>query len=226
MVLLEPVLRGQEAVVVLLEPVLRGQEAVVAMSEPIAAQQEALMVFVVHMLILHSKQLLRQWVSVKSEDNVPAFTGNSGIKAPLPNNPSTGDILSLFLTGEFFDILVEQKNLHAAQYKSNNPSLPPHSCAQEWFDTTRPKMKQFITLSLLMGIVVKPGISDYWRTSPPLKGSIFNSVMSRNRFQSSLQFLHFADNSQFDPNDADCDRLYKVRRAVDYLVNTVKTVYS
>ena len=95
-----------------------------------------------------------QWVSVDREPNVPAFTGNSGIKAPLPNNPSTGDILSLFLTDEFFDILVEQTNLYAAQYKRNNPNLPPHSRAHEWFDTARPEMKQFITLSLLMGILV------------------------------------------------------------------------
>ena len=86
-------------------------------------------------------------------------------------------------------------------------------------------MKQFVALSLLMGIVVKPEISDYWSTNPLLKGSIFNSVMSRNRFQSILQFLHFADNSQFDPNDPDRDRLYKVRPVVDYLVNKFKTVY-
>lgn len=165
-----------------------------------------------------------QWVSVDRESNVPAFTGNSGIKAPLPNNPSRGDILSLFLTDEFFHILVEQTNLYAAQHKRNNPNLPPHSRAHEWFDTTRPEMKQFIALSLLMGIVVKPGISDYWSTSPLLKGSIFNSVMSRNRFQSILQFLHFANNSQFDPNDPDRDRLYKVRPVVDYLVNKFKTV--
>lgn len=166
-----------------------------------------------------------QWVSVDRESNVPAFTGNSRIKAPLPNNPLTGDILSLFLTDEFFDILVEQTNLYAAQHKRNNPNLPPHSRAHEWFDTTRPEMKQLIALSLLMGIVVKPGISDYWSTSPLLKGSIFNSVMSRNRFQSILQFLHFANNSHFDPNDPDRDRLYKVRPVVDYLVNKFKTVY-
>lgn len=67
--------------------------------------------------------------------------------------------------------------------------------------------KQFVALSLLMGIVVKPEISDYWSTNPLLKGSIFNSVMSRNRFHSIIQFPHFAENSQFDPNDPDCDCL-------------------
>ena len=123
--------------------------------------------------------------------------------------------MSLFLTDEFCDILVEQTNLYAGQYKRNNPNLPPHSGANEWFDTTRAEIKQFVALSLPMGIVVKPEISNYWSTNPLLKGSIFNSVMSRNRFQSILQFLHLADNNQFDPNDPDRDRLYKVRPVAD-----------
>ena len=33
-----------------------------------------------HVLILHSKQLLKQWVSVNSEPDDPAFTGSLGIK--------------------------------------------------------------------------------------------------------------------------------------------------
>ena len=42
----------------------------------------------VDVLILHSKQLLKQWVSVNSEPDDPAFTGSLGIKVQLPNNPS------------------------------------------------------------------------------------------------------------------------------------------
>ena len=175
--------------------------------------------------IVQQAALEAQWLSVDREPNVPPFTGTPGIKVPLPNNPSTGDFLNLFLTDEIFDILVEQTNLYASQYKRNNPNLPPHSRANEWFDITRVEMKQFVALSLLMGIVRKPEIAQYWSTNPLLKGSIFNSVMPRNRFQSILQFLHFADNSQFDPNDPDRDRLYKVRPVVEYLVNKVRTVY-
>ena len=58
-----------------------------------------------------------------------------------------------------------------------------------------------------------------------LEGSVFNSVMPRNRYQTILQFLHFADNSQFDPNDPDRDRLYKVRPLVDHLVSKFKSTY-
>ena len=76
-----------------------------------------------------------------------------------------------------------------------------------------------------MGIVKKPELSDYWSTNALLKGSVFNSVMPRNRYQSILRFLHFADNSQFDPNDPDRDRLYKVRPLVDQLVSKFKSTY-
>lgn len=118
-----------------------------------------------------------QWLSVDTEPNDPPFTGTPGIKMPLPNNPTTHDFLNLFLTDEFFDILVEQTNLYATQYKRNNPNSPPHSRANEWFATTRAGMKQFFALSLLMEIVRKPKISNYCSTNPLLKGSIFNSVM-------------------------------------------------
>jgi len=74
-------------------------------------------------------------------------------------------------------------------------------------------------------VVLKPEISHYWSTNPFFKGSMFNSVTLQNRFQSILQFLPFADNSQFDPNDPDPDQLYKVRPVVEYLVNKFRTVF-
>ena len=58
-----------------------------------------------------------------------------------------------------------------------------------------------------------------------LKGSLFNSVIPRNRFQSILQFQHFADNSNNDRNAPNHDRLYKVGPVVKYLVSKFKSVY-
>ena len=175
---------------------------------------------------LSETELEAQWSSQDKQPNIPAFTASPGMKVPLPESPSTGDFLKLFLTDEFFDLLVEQTNLYATQYKNHNSgTLPPHSRANTWFQTTQGEMKQFIALCLLIGIVVKPQMANYWSINPLLKGSIFNSVMSRNRFQSILQFLHFADNSQYDANDPKRDRLYKVRPVVDYLVKKFKPVY-
>ena len=133
-----------------------------------------------------------QWTLNDRQPRILQFTARQGLQVQLPNNAGAGEYLSLFLTDEFFYLLVEQTNLYAAQYKASNPNLPPNSRANSWVETTRNEMKKFLALSFLLGVVRKPEVSDYWTTNPLLKGSIFNSVMPKNRFQSILQFLHFA----------------------------------
>ena len=127
-----------------------------------------------------------QWTSNDHEPTIPSFTANAGIQVQLPNEATVGDFLRLFLTNDFFDMLVTQTNMYAAQSRRNNSNLSANARANLWVETTRDEIKKFIALSLLMGIVKKPELSDYWSTNPLLKGSIFNSVMPRNRFQSIL----------------------------------------
>ena len=76
------------------------------------------------------------------------------------------------------------------------------------------------------GIVKKPEISQYWSTNAIIKSPYFNEVMSRNRFQAILEFLHFNDNSQYDVNDPHRDKLFKIRPVVEDLVQKFKTVYT
>ena len=40
-----------------------------------------------------------------------------------------------------------------------------------------------------------------------------------------LQFIHFADNSLYDPKDPNRDRLYKVHPIVEFMVNKFKSVF-
>ena len=87
-------------------------------------------------------------------------------------------------------------------------------------------MKKFIALYLLTGIIQKPEIGQYWSTNPIIRTPFFNEVMARNCFQSILEFLHFNDNSGYQPNDPQRDRLYKIRPVVEYLINKFKTVYK
>ena len=49
--------------------------------------------------------------------------------------------------------------------------------------------------------------------------------MSRNRYQSVLEFLHFNDNTFYDVADPDRDRLFKVRPLIEHLVKGFKEVY-
>ena len=50
--------------------------------------------------------------------------------------------------------------------------------------------------------------------------------MSRDRFKLILKFLHFNDNSTYDPNDPDRDRLHKVRPFLDLIRNRFQRVYK
>ena len=49
--------------------------------------------------------------------------------------------------------------------------------------------------------------------------------MIRNRFTEILKFLHFVDNSNYNANDPNRNKLYKVRSVVEFLVDQVKNVY-
>ena len=59
------------------------------------------------------------------------------LKAQLPNNAVASDYFNLFLTDDFFYLLVEQTDLYPAQYRRNNPNLPHNSRANMWVETTQ-----------------------------------------------------------------------------------------
>ena len=87
-------------------------------------------------------------------------------------------------------------------------------------------MEIFPSLYLLTGIVVKPELQQYWSTNPLIKTEFCKNVMPRNRFQLILELLHFNDNSQYNANDPNRDRIYKVRPVIEYLVKKIKSVYT
>ena len=87
------------------------------------------------------------------------------------------------------------------------------------------KMRKFLALQLLTEIIRKPDISQYCSTDLLLVTPLFNNIMSRNRYQSILEFLHFNDNTFFDVTDPDWDRLLNVRPLIEHLVKRFKEAY-
>ena len=51
-------------------------------------------------------------------------------------------------------------------------------------------------------------------------------MMPRSRFQSILDFFHFNDNSQYNVNDPNRNRLFKIRPVVEDLTRKFKSVYT
>ncbi|XP_065664666.1 piggyBac transposable element-derived protein 4-like [Hydra vulgaris] len=78
-----------------------------------------------------------------------------------------------------------------------------------------------------MGLVHKPAPHFYWSTDKIFQTPVFNTVMSRNRFNLLLKFFHINDNQNLqNPNDPNRDRLYKLRPVIEKLFEKFQSVYT
>ena len=108
--------------------------------------------------------------------------------------------------------IVQQTNLYAEQSiqcQQEQDKQQPHSRSRAWKPVTLVELKKFFGLLFLTGIIRKPTLQSYWSTDELISTPMFAKVMSRNRFELILSYLHFNNNEQRE-SDLE-DRLFKVR---------------
>ncbi|KAL8588964.1 hypothetical protein ACOMHN_065746 [Nucella lapillus] len=177
---------------------------------------------------IQQPELVREWEPADPNPPNPnvIFTGNPGLKKNTDSFKPV-DYLELFFDDDLINSIIINTNLYAQQFLEANPNLPPHARAKNWTPVDAGEMKRFLGLVLLMGIVKLPTIALYWSRRVLYRFGVFSSVMTRNRFQLILQFLHFHDNATMPgPNDPNYDRLYKIRPVVDHLHEKFQEVYE
>ena len=124
------------------------------------------------------------------------------------------------------DHLVVLTNLYARQFlDKEKDNLKPQSRVHEWKPSDRAEILTFIAILILMGIVQKPRLTIYWSTDNILATLIFNQVMRRDRFL-LVRFFHFADNTKYNPIYPDRDKLYKIRKVINMIMNICGKMYS
>ena len=162
---------------------------------------------------------------------IPPFTGQPGVQVDVSNfEPS--QFFKLFLTPELVQNIVDQTNLYAKQHLESQQfqqyaANHPKSRSLKWKETNSEEMMVFLGLTLLMGLDKKPQLNMYWSTDPLFYSPIFSATMKRDRYFLILKFLHFNDNRNIPPrNDANRDRLYKVRPLLNYLGQKFEEVYT
>lgn len=109
------------------------------------------------------------------------------------NENSPLDYADLYLTNDFWYLLVVETNRFAQQFFEKNAN---NSSRRLWNPVDIVEMKTFIGLILLMGIIHKPS----------------NESQS---FYLILRFLHFNDNEAIDLTDEYRDHLHKIRPLID-----------
>jgi len=119
--------------------------------------------------------------------------------------------------------VVDQTDLYAQQQIAKMPHpITKHARSEEWKPVTIIKMKKFLCLIFVTGIVRKPKLELYWSTREIFQTPVFPQTMSRNRSQLIQRYLHFNGNNAAGTNE-DC--LYKIRTILDIVVNNFRTNY-
>lgn len=152
------------------------------------------------------------------------FTEPTGMKFPFSRDfcqADPEDFYTLLVDDHLFQIIAEETNLFATQSREDNV-YKPCSRSHLWHPTDMYEIKRFFGLILFMGLVKLPSISDYWSTDDMMAQTFPRTVMTRNRFELLLQYLHFADNDNINPND----RIGKIRYLVNLLNDRFKTYYA
>lgn len=83
-----------------------------------------------------------------------------------------------------------------------SPSASSQPAADSWIPVTYMEMLSFIAVIILMGLVQKSNIRDYWTTDSYTSTPGIASIMSRDRFLDIFYNLHLSNNNEPLPDDA------------------------
>ncbi|KAJ4448708.1 hypothetical protein ANN_00099 [Periplaneta americana] len=133
------------------------------------------------------------------------FIGNPVINVPS-NTDDAMHYIRQFIDEDFVQIIVTETNRYASQ-----------SHAAEWKDTTVDEMYVFIGLILLQSIIKKPNYQMYWTKNPILETPIFRHALPFQRFSILKKYLHFSNNSVYDPENHPQPKLNKVWPILNFL---------
>lgn len=109
---------------------------------------------------------------------LPDFLGQPGLKTVSVDLTNIKSCFELIMGDDFIDIFVKETNRY---YYQNNPNNNVNR-DKEWTDTNIIEMKKFIGLLILMRLVRRIEINDYWSTNPLVEISTFGNAMTEERF--------------------------------------------
>jgi len=98
-------------------------------------------------------------------------------------------LFELFFDDEVISFIVNMTNLYALQRGKPTFSVSPS------------EIRGVLAILLISGYVSVPSRRSFWENSDDVHNSAVTSMMSINRFEEILRFLHFADNKNLNPGD-------------------------
>jgi len=121
------------------------------------------------------------------------------------------DFYFLFVTREIFQMIVDETNRYAIRNLAKIKTIR----LDKWKSINKNEIKRFFGLLIWMSLMKLFKISSYWCTNKTYSQSFPKTVISKNRFELFLQFLHFNNDEETDKNDKLCKIDNKVVDALD-----------
>lgn len=164
------------------------------------------------------------WDTNNTIEQVPQFTENSGVADIVKQ---IGNITSYKLFSSFVhDQLIEMINLQSITYFKLTYMQLSLTYAKI-SKTTSDEIRKFLAINLCMTVTKKRSYRDYWALQEDMQDSYVSRQMPVKRFRFLLRNIHLDDNSLCPKcDDADFDRLYKLRPFIDSLTQSFSRYYK
>ena len=164
-----------------------------------------------------------QWQDdVDSAPPAPYFIGRHQHYLPATDMKPV-DVVHLILDDEFFEEVFEETNRYASQCLEGINRK--RRGMAEWMPIVVAEMRKVFGLLFLMGLDNRPAIKLYW-SRHRLLPSFHGKVMSRNRYQDILRYLHVVDYRSSQDSSASQDFLWKLRPFIDRLLSRFKALFE
>ncbi|XP_012936290.1 piggyBac transposable element-derived protein 4-like [Aplysia californica] len=120
--------------------------------------------------------------------------------------------------------IAKETNRYANHFVKST-QLTQVSCLSSWEDTDADELWAFFGLITGMGIIRVASFQDYWSTDAVYSLPFFPSIMTRERFQNLLTFLHFSDEKFIPRGEEGHDPLFKISSFLNCLAENFSKNY-
>ncbi|XP_030641170.1 piggyBac transposable element-derived protein 4-like [Chanos chanos] len=144
------------------------------------------------------------------------FDGSQSGVRTHPHEVREGECFKLFLNTSTVGVIANETNKYAEILREKSGGVGKIG---RWVDTSVAEIYTFLATVMIMGLVKKNNMRDYWTAEPMLSTPFFPIVFSQDRFFLLLRALHFSDSS---PSS---DPLHKIRNILNSILKSFSHVF-
>lgn len=173
-----------------------------------------------------------EWVEKDPGASYGPFTGPSGLMIDVGETPQ--HYFDAFFDATMWHKIADETNKYARQSLAesrngrdsieclDDPQYRRKGRLNMWQDINASDLRIFMAHQIVMGLVRKTKLTNYWNKHSYLHTPFFGTYMNRTTFERILSNIHVADNTTADGNDT----LYKIRPFLDMCEANFQHVYK